>query len=311
MRTGTRSVEIRALRCQSPPVRASTGLLWAVSSARGARTGPARGRVGERVVFGRRRRRLARSYERAVLLGNDSPISHGRFERCTSLGEVIGHRQWARTGVKAYVRWVVDESVTAAWFEGAWPVVGSSVLAQGSYGYGTHHGEEVFYVDPGDVEVLRATARAAYMRRRRRSRSARSTSLPAAACRIYGRDGHCVAAGARRPGPMNERRTAADFVAVICAFTATAHGTTSSVHEGVAALKGAGADELRRVVGGRDYQRNAPDFLDELAIRWEAPCLASLAVAIRAEMVGAMRQYLVACAVADACGTVRSAVLEG
>ncbi len=109
-----------------------------------------------------------------------------------------------------------------------------------------------------------------------------------------------------RPGAgvarLNERRTAADFVAVVCALSALANGMSTALHDGAAGLSGPGADELRRAVDGRYVERDAPGVLDELATRWAAPCLASLAVAIRADVRGAMREYIVACAVADATG---------
>jgi hypothetical protein len=84
------------------------------------------------------------------------------------LGQIISHRQRARTGTKAYVRWLVDDSVTAAWFEASRPAVRAYVLALGSYGHGPHHSESVFYVGPTNFEVIPADALAAYARHRRR-----------------------------------------------------------------------------------------------------------------------------------------------
>lgn len=79
-----------------------------------------------RGVFGSRRRkdaRLAAAWERAWSLGATNPRTHGGV--CTCLGRITRHRQRARTGTKAYVRWCVDDEVTAAWFQAARPAVGA------------------------------------------------------------------------------------------------------------------------------------------------------------------------------------------
>ena len=94
----------------------------------------------------RRNDRLAATWERALALGCTSPARHGPYETSACLGQVISHRQRARTGTKAYVRWLVDDSVTAAWFEASRPPVRAYVLAAGQYGHGPHHRESVFYV---------------------------------------------------------------------------------------------------------------------------------------------------------------------
>jgi len=116
----------------------------------------------------RRDARLAPVWERALCDGNDSPVGHGRYATSTCLGQVVRHRQRARTGTKAYVRWHVDGSVTAAWFEASRPAVGAYVLASGRYGHGPHHIEPVFYVGPSGWELIPAEAPAAYVRRQRR-----------------------------------------------------------------------------------------------------------------------------------------------
>ncbi len=122
-------------------------------------------------MFVRRRRRrndrLVAAWERALALGNNSPVHLGPYETSCCLGQVVRHRQRARTGTKAYVRWLVDDSVTAAWFEASRPAVRAYVLATGQYGYGPHHTESVFYVGPANFEVIPADAIAAYTRRPR------------------------------------------------------------------------------------------------------------------------------------------------
>jgi hypothetical protein len=137
-------------------------------------------------VFGSRRRkeaRLAAAWERAWSLGATSPRHHPGV--CSCLGLVTGHRQRARTGTKAYVRWCVDGDVTAAWFEAARPPVGALVLATGRYGHGPHHDEGVFYVDgPGFFELIPGDARQGYLRHQKRlaklARSAEKRSQRAA-----------------------------------------------------------------------------------------------------------------------------------
>lgn len=123
-------------------------------------------------MLGRRRRRrndrLVAIWERALALGCNSPAHQGPFGMTCCLGQVISHRQRARTGTKAYVRWLVDDSVTAAWFEASRPAVRAYVLATGRYGHGPHHSEAVFYVGPTTFEVIPADALAAYTRRQRR-----------------------------------------------------------------------------------------------------------------------------------------------
>lgn len=121
-------------------------------------------------MFGSHRRRdarLAQRWERGLEVGNCSPIGTHR-ETCTCFGQVVQLRQRARTGMKAYVRWLADQSVTAAWFEGAWPGAGSYVIARGEYSDGTHHAERVFYVASGGCEVLPADANIAWDRHLRR-----------------------------------------------------------------------------------------------------------------------------------------------
>jgi hypothetical protein len=67
------------------------------------------------------------------------------------IGVVTGIRQYARTGTKAWIRWIVDlpeqHTVDAVW---AWHTrlqTGSMLIVSGSYGHGEHHNETVFYIN--------------------------------------------------------------------------------------------------------------------------------------------------------------------
>ena len=59
--------------------------------------------------------------------------------------QIVGIRQQARTGLKAYGRCINNEETSALWIEGAWPTVGMFMSAPGDFGGGPHHGEWVFY----------------------------------------------------------------------------------------------------------------------------------------------------------------------
>jgi hypothetical protein len=59
--------------------------------------------------------------------------------------QIVGIRQQARSGLKAYGRWLGSDQTCALWIEGAWPSIGTFMSAPGSHGGGPHHGEEVFY----------------------------------------------------------------------------------------------------------------------------------------------------------------------
>lgn len=120
--------------------------------------------------IGRRRQaRLAAVWEHALAAGGqDSPSWIGPWGEGRCLGRVVGHRQRARSGTKAWVRWVADDQTTAAWFWNAWPAVGTWVLATGQNGHGPHHSERVFYVPAGGFEVIPSGALRAWDRRRRR-----------------------------------------------------------------------------------------------------------------------------------------------
>jgi len=100
---------------------------------------------------------------------------------------------------------------------------------------------------------------------------------------------------------VNERRrTAADFVAVVCALGHMGHPLASSLRTGADALKGSGASEVRAAVAATNVERDVSKNLDDLATRWDAPCLSSLAVAVRVMGPGAMSKYLEDVAAADA-----------
>lgn len=122
-------------------------------------------------VFGRRRRRdaaLAGQWEWALTFAVAPPDGPwARPDVC--LGQVVGHRQRARTGTKAWIRWWATGKTTAAWFEGEWPAIGVFVVATGSVGHGEHHDEPVFFVDAGSLlSILPASTPAAYERHARR-----------------------------------------------------------------------------------------------------------------------------------------------
>lgn len=59
--------------------------------------------------------------------------------------QIVGIRQQARTGLKAYGKWLNNGATSALWIEGAWPTVGMFMSASGDFGGGPHHGERVFY----------------------------------------------------------------------------------------------------------------------------------------------------------------------
>ncbi len=61
--------------------------------------------------------------------------------------QIVGIRKsYPRKGLKAFARWL-DGRTCAVWIQGAWPNVGTFISAEGGYGHGEHHHEEVFYVN--------------------------------------------------------------------------------------------------------------------------------------------------------------------
>jgi hypothetical protein len=67
------------------------------------------------------------------------------------IGVVTGIRQHARTGTKAWMRWVSDpsdqRSVDSVWVWHTRLQTGSMLVVSGSYGHGDHHQETVFYIN--------------------------------------------------------------------------------------------------------------------------------------------------------------------
>lgn len=67
------------------------------------------------------------------------------------IGVVTGIRQNARTGTKAWMRWIVDppeqHAVDAVWTWHTRLQTGSMLIVSGSYGHGDHHNETVFYIN--------------------------------------------------------------------------------------------------------------------------------------------------------------------
>jgi len=91
-----------------------------------------------------RRRGDARAYERARLWF-DAIGSPERGCQNAYAGTIIQIRQRARTGVKAYVRWEADGSVTGLWVPGASNLPLAPVVVTGSLGWGDHHEEPVVF----------------------------------------------------------------------------------------------------------------------------------------------------------------------
>jgi hypothetical protein len=118
--------------------------------------------------FRRREAELAAIWERALALGLQSPTKQPLYTTWTCLGRVTRHKQRARRGTKARVRWVSGGRETSAWFWYGRPRVGGYILAVGQWAPGTHHRENVFYVQVGDWEAIPRKSRTAYRRQRRR-----------------------------------------------------------------------------------------------------------------------------------------------
>jgi hypothetical protein len=101
-------------------------------------------------MFGRRRdERLWSQWEQMLRHGL------GPVERRRTLVTVVGQRQQARSGLKAYLRFPPHSGVHAAWFRNYWPPAGASLVVTGQFWadtYATHHGEVVFMVE--DVHAV-------------------------------------------------------------------------------------------------------------------------------------------------------------
>lgn len=78
------------------------------------------------------------NWNRALALAKD---------RNFNLGRVTSLRQRARTGTKAYVKWIIGSGPSAIWIPKAWPKVGMFLLVRGCVGTGTHHNESVLFVN--------------------------------------------------------------------------------------------------------------------------------------------------------------------
>lgn len=77
-------------------------------------------------------------------------------------------RQQARTGTKAYVRWMYqDDSEQAVWVSGCWPSKGDYIVGSGEVGYGKHHDEEVFYFNKVE-KVIKKRVYSSYLRHQKR-----------------------------------------------------------------------------------------------------------------------------------------------
>jgi len=68
-------------------------------------------------------------------------------ELTTCSGWVVGIRQVARTGIKAYVRWNATKRRTGVWIKGCRFLPRGPIVVSGVLGYGPHHDEPVVYVN--------------------------------------------------------------------------------------------------------------------------------------------------------------------
>jgi hypothetical protein len=91
---------------------------------------------------------------------------------------VCAHRQRARTGLKAFVLFPAAQKISAAWFPGWWPSIGSRAVVSGRLWndiWATHHGEVVFWVEHvhavADADVLRRSGREQRRLNRRQRRT--------------------------------------------------------------------------------------------------------------------------------------------
>jgi hypothetical protein len=75
------------------------------------------------------------------------------------IGSVTRIRQNARTGTKGWMQWAVDpheqHNVDAVWVRGTRLLKGSMLVVSGSYGYGEHHDETVFYISRIEGQIHR------------------------------------------------------------------------------------------------------------------------------------------------------------
>ena len=77
--------------------------------------------------------------------------------RGAHIADVETIRQKARTGTKAYVRWLDTGEVDAVWARARRLSKGQMLALSGRRGYGEHHDEPVFYIDRAGPRVDRRT----------------------------------------------------------------------------------------------------------------------------------------------------------
>lgn len=68
------------------------------------------------------------------------------------LGQVVRIRQHARTGTKAYIRWIEGNASEAIWAPEERLHPGNFIVATGSEGGGNHHSEPVFFIN--DIKLI-------------------------------------------------------------------------------------------------------------------------------------------------------------
>ena len=120
---------------------------------------------------------------------------------------------------------------------------------------------------------------------------------------------HDPPSDSRGGGDRGRIRTATDFVAAFVNLATGPDGNASALRGAAHAVQGPGGEDLRVLV---DFARwdgwaSAIERLSQLATEWGTPVLESLAVALRtSELVREpMRNYLLACAQAEACAAVQ------
>ena len=95
------------------------------------------------------------------------------------MGDVVRIRQHARTGTKAYVRWIETGQLDAVWAPSMRLNRGQIMPASGHHGHGPHHGEEVFYIHRTGPTVRRRTYKGWARHEGRRVREGRDWPKPA------------------------------------------------------------------------------------------------------------------------------------
>ena len=63
------------------------------------------------------------------------------------IGLILRVRQRAKTGTKAYVKWIETEQIDAVWIPNQQLHVGDIRAFAGCHGHGPHHSERVFYIE--------------------------------------------------------------------------------------------------------------------------------------------------------------------